>query len=91
MKRDNRIWAIDYTDQGKGKRVSNLTKAEAKRIWGTLMDTFGRNAIMSGECSEAYLIRDYKTVAMKNGDAWFIKGELINGLYDTKEEILALI
>ena len=91
MNRNGRIWMIDYIDQGKVKTVPNLTKSEAKRAWGILLDTFGKNAIMSGECNEAYLTRNYKPVAAKNGDAWFVHGEMINGKYDTKEEILALI
>ena len=46
---------------------------------------------MSGECKEAYLSRDGETIAMKSGAYWFVRGELVNGMYESKEQVLALI
>ncbi len=91
MKRDNRIWQVAYTANRENHIISDLTKAEAKRIWGGLLQTFGKNLIMSAECKEAYLQRSGKVIAFKSGDDWYINGTAINNLYETKEEILALI
>lgn len=83
---NGRIWSINYTVCGKVRMVTGLTKAEAKKAWRAYVMTYGLNANMSSHSSEGNLQRNYRTVSMKNGDWWFLRGELmLEGIWQRED------